>query len=198
VIKPKIERRQIETDKLILKPYHVGVEADLFRLIQDNLPDLTQSFPQMLSATRTLEDTKEYIQAKIRQWNKNEALPFLIYHNDVIAGHFNLKDIDWKVPRLELAYWIDHALRRKGLMTEVIAQMLQFGFNGLGMERIMAKVVTSNIASERVLQKAGMKYEGTFIKDYRTFDNRIVDTHIYALTKSDFIRLQMKHQQAGH
>jgi ribosomal-protein-alanine N-acetyltransferase len=188
VIKPKIERRQIVVDQLVLKPYHPGVEDDLFALIRENLSDLTPGFPQMLAATRTKEETKEYVQAKIRQWNKNQALAFLICREEELVGHFNLKDIDWKVLKLELAYWIDASLRGNGLMTDVIRKMVLFGFEGLGMERIFARVVTSNIASERVLQKAGLKYEGTFIKDYRTFDNRIVDTHVYALTKQDFNR----------
>jgi RimJ/RimL family protein N-acetyltransferase len=119
----------------------------------------------------------------------------LIYRKNELVGHFNLKDIDWKVPKTELAYWIDAPLRGKGFMTDVILQVLKLGFENIGMERIAAKVVTSNIASERVLQKAGLKYEGTFIKDYRTFDNRIVDTHVYALTKDDYLRQQKKSQQ---
>ena len=158
--------------------------------------DLVSSFPQMLAATRNREETKEYVQAKIRMWNKNEGLAFLIYRGNELAGHFNLKDIDWKIPKAEIAYWIDASLRRQGWMTDVIRKMLQFGFESIKMERIIAKIVTTNIASERVLQKAGLKYEGTFHKDYRTYDNRIVDTHVYALTKEDYLREQKKTQQA--
>ena len=190
-MKPKIQRQELLAGELILKPYLAGVEPELFRLIQKNLDDLVPSFPQMLSATRTAEDTKEYVQAKTRLWNKNEAFGFLLFHKGRIVGHFNLKDIDWKQKQLEFSYWLDASLRGRGWMSGIIRVMLRFGFEKLGMERISARVVTTNAASERVLQKSGFKYEGTYHQAYRTFDNRDVDTHVYAISRQDWLKMPM-------
>lgn len=48
----------------------------------------------------------------------------------------------------------------KGLATEACAASLAFGFETLGLDRIIALVLPENAASVRVLDKCGMRYTG--------------------------------------
>ena len=49
----------------------------------------------------------------------------------------------------------------KGLATEACAASLAFGFDELGLEEIIALVLKENAASVRVLEKCGMRKDGT-------------------------------------
>jgi len=52
-------------------------------------------------------------------------------------------------------YW------RLGYATEMAARLIAFGFEEVGLHRIGADIAAENMASRRVAEKIGMKYEGT-------------------------------------
>lgn len=79
--------------------------------------------------------------------------------NKVIgAGEINIRDI--RNFRGEISYIINPQYWGNGYATEVAEYLLQFGFNELKLHRIYATCDPRNIASSRVLEKIGMKYEG--------------------------------------
>ena len=53
----------------------------------------------------------------------------------------------------------------RGLATEACAASLDFGFRTLGLDQIVAFVMPDNIASVRVLEKAGMQFDTEFVYD---------------------------------
>src|SRR6202040_3772712 len=48
----------------------------------------------------------------------------------------------------------------KGFATEALRRILEFGFENLSLERIWATADVRNVASWRVMEKAGMEREG--------------------------------------
>lgn len=186
----KLLRKNIETQRLILLPYEIKYYKDVFELIHKNKSRLIHSFPNLLNATETIEDTKDFVQNKIFDWNKNKAFGYMIYYKDsnLLIGHFNIKDIDWKKNQTELSYFIDENFERKGLTTEAIQLILKICFLVLKFDRVFVRIVTENIASQKVAEKANLKYEGAFFQDYTTYDNKIVDTYCYGISREEFER----------
>lgn len=186
----KLHRRIIETGRLYLQPYALKYTESLFHLIQKNKSGLIHSFPKLLRATETPEMTKDFVQQKIFDWNKNKAYALLLFNkeNHQLIGHLNIKDTDWKLLQCELAYFIDNDFKKQGLITEALNCSLKICFDELKFKHVFARIVTTNIASVKVAEKAGLKYEGAFYKDYTTYDNKIVDTYRYGILKEDFAR----------
>jgi RimJ/RimL family protein N-acetyltransferase len=60
----------------------------------------------------------------------------------------------------EIGYVLRRDVWGNGYATELGRLLLEFGFTELGLHRISAKCDTENTASERVLQKLGMRLEG--------------------------------------
>lgn len=56
----------------------------------------------------------------------------------------------------------------RGLASEACMASLDFGFNELGLEQIVAFVLPGNAASVRVLEKTGMHSDGEFVYDGRS------------------------------
>lgn len=186
----KLPRKDIPTERLILKPYEIKYYNEVFQLIHKNKPRLVHSFPNLLRATETLENTRDFVQNKIFDWNKDRAYGFMILNKNTnqLIGHINIKDIDWKKNQTELSYFIDVDMERKGLMTEAIQKIIRLCFIVLQFERVFVRIVTTNIASQKTIEKAGLKYEGAFYQDYTTYDNQIVDTYCYGISKEAFER----------
>jgi [ribosomal protein S5]-alanine N-acetyltransferase len=63
--------------------------------------------------------------------------------------------------RAELGYWIGKPYWGRGFCTEAARLMLNYAFEQLGMRRVYSSHLARNPASGRVMQKIGMKYEGT-------------------------------------
>ena len=62
----------------------------------------------------------------------------------------------------ELGYWIGVPFWGKGYATEAASAAVAFGFDMLRLNRIYAHHFAGNTASQRVLEKIGMRHEGRF------------------------------------
>jgi [ribosomal protein S5]-alanine N-acetyltransferase len=82
-----------------------------------------------------------------------------------------------------------YVLRRdywgKGLVVEAARALLEFGFGVLGLHRIYATADTRNLQSIRVMEKLGLRHEGTLRKNLYLRD-AFRDTVLYALLEDDY------------
>lgn len=60
----------------------------------------------------------------------------------------------------EIGYLLDPAYWGHGFATEAARLLLEFGFTRLQLHRMEADTEPDNVASRRVLEKIGMRYEG--------------------------------------
>lgn len=86
--------------------------------------------------------------------------------------------------KLELLYGIAPAYWNKGLASEIAKAMLRYGFEELKFERIEASTDAANLASSRVMARAGMNFWK------RELTNGL-DTVYYAISREAFDRKQL-------
>lgn len=86
--------------------------------------------------------------------------------------------------RAEIGYWIGVPFWGRGYATEAAGAVLGHGFETLKLNRIYAACFARNAASARVLQKIGMRHEGTLRQHIRKWDE-LVDLKFYGILKSD-------------
>jgi [ribosomal protein S5]-alanine N-acetyltransferase len=79
----------------------------------------------------------------------------------------------------EIGYWLGEPFWGRGIATVAVERATTYGFATLGLERIEAHVFGTNLASSRVLEKAGYSFEGRLRR--RVFkDGRLLDSYLYA------------------
>jgi RimJ/RimL family protein N-acetyltransferase len=84
----------------------------------------------------------------------------------------------------EIGYWLGEDYWNTGIMTDAVRQMSSYVFNTFLLVKIYATVFDFNIASQRVLQKAGFEREA--ILKYAAMKNgRLIDLHYYSLIRRD-------------
>jgi ribosomal-protein-alanine N-acetyltransferase len=187
----KFQRRTLETGSLFLLPYDIKFYIEVFDLIQKNKERLQDDFHRLLRSTETLTTTKDYVQNKMFDWNKNKSQTFHVFEkkSNLLIGHFNIKDIDWKKKQAELSYFIDVTYEKKGLMSEALLDIEKYCFKDLQLQHIIVRILSSNIPSVKLVEKCGFKYEGAFFKETSFHNNQISDTHQYGISKDDFDKL---------
>ena len=85
-----------------------------------------------------------------------------------------------------LAYYLRRDCWSKGYTTEAVRTVIKYMFTEVGIEKIEAKHSVKNIASGKVLQKAGMIFE-KHEKAVYYCDSEWQDCDFYFLTKDDFM-----------
>jgi RimJ/RimL family protein N-acetyltransferase len=85
----------------------------------------------------------------------------------------------------ELGYWIARHLWGGGFCTEAATAVVDYGFGDLKLHRIFCHHMTKNAASGRVMQKLGMKHEGSLRKHFLKWQV-FEDIEAYGLLASDW------------
>lgn len=84
--------------------------------------------------------------------------------------------------RAEISYDLDHQFWGKGIMTDSIGAITNFGLEEMKVQRIQATVAIDNFASIKVLEKNGYQREG-ILKKYGFLQGESVDFFMYARTQ---------------
>ncbi len=86
--------------------------------------------------------------------------------------------------RAEIGYWLGREYWGNGFCTEAVVAVVEYGFEDLGLHRIFAHHISRNVASARVLEKAGFSKEGVFRQHARKW-GVFEDTVCYGMLCSD-------------
>lgn len=105
--------------------------------------------------------------------NKTEIIGTLGY-NKVIKDHKGRIGYD-----LQYNYW------GKGIMSEALEAIVNYGFDKLELNRIEAEVMQDNIGSEKLLTKLQFQKEG-ILKNWMYWNNDFYDITMFSLIKSDY------------
>jgi len=77
-----------------------------------------------------------------------------------VIGNCGLVLVEWEGPDVELAYMIRRDRWGEGIATEAATASLEHGLGPLAMQRVIGLAYPENIASHRVMEKAGMTRVG--------------------------------------
>jgi RimJ/RimL family protein N-acetyltransferase len=78
-----------------------------------------------------------------------------------MIGDCGLQPLEHHGPEVELGYDLHPDTWGRGLATEAARAVMDQAFGRLGIDRVMAVVKPDNVASRRVLEKAGLHRAGT-------------------------------------
>jgi RimJ/RimL family protein N-acetyltransferase len=97
---------------------------------------------------------------------------------DIVGGGI-LHHLDAERAIVEIGYWVLPHARRRGIATQIARLLAEHAFV-LGVERVAAYVNVDNLASERVLERAGYTREGV-VRSLPKPDGRRVDKTLFSL-----------------
>ena len=141
---------------------------DLWELYQN--PTITKYIPD---APRSRKEAKEEFEWHMHGHPKNPQLGlWATVHKETgkFIGRCGLlpSTIDGQ-NEIEVAYTIAQEYWGQGLGTEAAQAILNYGFEKLNLSRLICLPVADNIASQRVAEKIGMRFEKEARDEYGTF-----------------------------
>lgn len=179
----------IETKRLILKPYSLDFAEEFYFKFQNDKTYLEDYFSRTLSVTKTLEETELYFQKKNENFQNNAGFYFGIFlkETDELIGHISVREIDWTVPKGELAYFIFSNYSGNKYSHEALESFRDWCLSGKDLLRIFMKIAPENIASKKVAEFCHFEFEGLLKNDYRKRQEILTDMLLYAYTNKKTI-----------
>ncbi|MCU1349297.1 MAG: acetyltransferase [Acidobacteria bacterium] len=173
----------LETARLILRPFTPEDAAELSLVINDlEIARNTLTIPHPYPAG----EAARWILLHQERFEATGDVHFAIVPRDSgrIAGEMGLM-VNRDHARAEIGYWLGSEARGRGYAPEAAEAVLRYGFEVAGLNRIFAAHFTRNPASGRVLQKVGMRHEGTHRQALRKGDE-FLDAEMYAILRSEW------------
>jgi RimJ/RimL family protein N-acetyltransferase len=104
------------------------------------------------------------------------------------VGWFHFRpDEDASLDEPELGYRLRRSAWGKGYATEGSRALIEKGFTDLDVRRVVAETMTVNVASRRVMEKAGLKFVRTFHQEWpHAIEGTEQGDVEYALTKEEW------------
>jgi ribosomal-protein-alanine N-acetyltransferase len=161
---------------MILRPFR---ETDLANLVKyANNPKIAQNMTDAFPQPYTEDAGKVFIQMALK--NSPPSILAITIDDEFVGGIGLHPQADVYRLNAELGYWLAEPFWGQGIVTKAIKEMIPYGFANLPIERIFARPFGSNIASQRVLEKAGFSLEARLSKTLIK-NGLIEDELIYAV-----------------
>lgn len=152
-----------------------------YDLVDRNRTRLADFFAGTVTRTKTLEDTKNFLEEIEGRKLLKAYLPYIILErtSGMFIGYLDLKNIDWNIPKCEVGCYVDESVAGKGIASRAFAVFCDFCFNEFLFEKLFLRTHESNIAAIKLAEKNGFLKEGLIRCDYKTTDGKLVDLLYY-------------------
>lgn len=186
-----ISPRPRYTPNYMLRPFRRRDLSSVDDAIMASLPALSKYLPWAVDYNKNT--TAHFIRDSAASWAEARAFDFTIRTAAAPEDHIGNISVWWiSRPNLvgEIGYWVRSDATSRGICTEVAANVVQIGFEELGMHRITLRIAVGNRASERVAEKLGFSQEGLLRDEVRVGDEWM-DHTIWGLLEHEW-RAQRK------
>lgn len=178
----------ILTSRTLVRRFREGDGKAFYDLVQKNHSYLEDHFPILTQKIIDHNTGEKFIRQKIANWLLQLDYTFGVWDNDTteLIGYFHFLRIDWTIPRAEVGYFLDHNHAGKGIMTEVLARMVQYGFHQLHINKLVLRTLQDNYPSQRLARKVGFRREGDLRNEFRKPSGALFDLMVFGLTKEEY------------
>jgi RimJ/RimL family protein N-acetyltransferase len=150
------EPPELETGRLVLAPFADGDESLVPTLYRDD-PEVTRfvGWKPLVDPERA----RRFVEVEARAWADEDACRGLLARERAGGAAVGALIVRRHPAGAEFSYVIDKSRWGEGLATEIVAALLARAREDAGLEEIWAVCDVDNIASARVLEKAGLRYD---------------------------------------
>lgn len=164
-----------------ISPVSLEYVQDFHEALIESYPE-HKEFLEWATENPAIENTtKNMEQAALNFQNMTNELRFIITResDNKVVGCIGLIIRNLAIPYFEIGYWSRSSSTGQGIMTMAVTLVESYAINKLRAKRLEIKMAASNLASQKVAEKAGFKHEATIHSDRALPSGKVDDTHIY-------------------
>ena len=174
---------RLETERLVLREIVPADAEDLFHIFSDEETMRYWScwpYTSVDQAHRLIESI-----AKVIHVGAGIHWGIALRGDERLVGKCGYNEWRKAHRRGDISYIVAREQRGKGIVSEALGAILDYGFDHMNLHSVEAGVTPGNDASTRMLQRLGFRLEGHLRESFLT-DRGFVDSLIYSLLRSDW------------
>ena len=144
-------------DDFTMRPLQVS-DLDALAEIWSN-PEVTRFLPSR-GIPISRENTEKSLKSFLKHWQQRGYGIWAIIENcsSQMIGYCGLRYLD-ELDEVEILYGLAKTYWQRGITTKAAKAAISYGFNVANLDKIMAMALPENLASRRVMEKAGLHYQ---------------------------------------
>jgi [ribosomal protein S5]-alanine N-acetyltransferase len=178
---------ELETERLLLRKMRLDDAEAMFAYASD--PEVTRYVPW--DTHRSMEDSESFLGFATEGYERGDfgGWGVVLKDDGVFIGTCGI-DVGYapEHARAELGYVLSREHWGKGLMPEAVRAVIRLSFGRMGLNRVEARCIAENTASARVMEKAGMTYEGT-LREREFIKGAYRDMKLYSILRREYRRV---------
>jgi ribosomal-protein-alanine N-acetyltransferase len=175
----------IETVRLTLRPLTMADDEAIYAYGSD--PEVSKYV--LYETHASIEDSRVFLHSIMEQYANHEpsALAIELKKEKKLIGTIGYLHWNGEHKRVEIGYALSRDFWNQGYVSEAAKGLIDYFFSNSDLIRIEARCRLPNLASARVMEKAGMKFEGILRKQiFSKGEHR--DMKIYSIIRDDWQR----------
>ena len=173
----------LTTERLVLRPFRLADAPHVQRLagareIAENTLHIPHPYPDGAAEGWIA------LHQQLFDEQKEVVLAITVREGGELAGTIGLM-LKLLHDKAEIGYWIGLPYWGRGYATEAARAVLRYGFDEWSLHRIEAFHFARNPSSGRVMQKLGMRHEGTMRGDIKKW-GEYQDTLMYGVLREEW------------
>lgn len=171
----------IETPRLRLRPWELGDVDDVLAYAQD--PEWSR-YLRVLPRPYERSHAGEFVARQILH-DRSTHPSWAIVLDGTVVGGINLR-FDFEHRKAEMGYSVAREHWNKGYVTEAAGAVVDQAFaTHADLNKVLARADVENAASQRVMEKIGMKKEGV-LRQHRVERGEAIDEAWYGILRSEW------------
>ncbi len=171
----KKEILPIKTERLLLREIVASDIQNIYRGLSN--PQVIKYYGVSFDSLEATEEQMDWYEQPNQYW-----WAICSMDDQVFYGAGGLNDLSETHQKAEIGFWLLPDFWGKGMMSEAMPAICNYGFHQLGLHRIEGFVEASNQNCKRAMAKLDFAHEGT-MKDCEVKNGEFVSVDIYAKLK---------------
>ncbi|MCU6794268.1 GNAT family N-acetyltransferase [Paenibacillus sp. WQ 127069] len=170
-----------ESRRLLIRAPILDDGIKVNEAIRESIDDLLPWMPWAKTMPTPEESEANIRKARLKFLERSDMrLLILLKENGKLIGSSGLHNIDWKVRRFEIGYWVRSSFGGQGYITEAVEAITNFAIHELQANRVEIRCDSKNIRSYRVAERLGFTLEGIIRNEELSVDGSLRDTMVFS------------------
>ncbi|MDJ0592939.1 MAG: GNAT family N-acetyltransferase [Pleurocapsa sp. MO_226.B13] len=151
------EAKVLEVDNFIMRPLQT-LDLDALAAIWAD-SEVTRFLPSR-GVPISRDNTEKSLKYFVKHWQQRGYGIWAIIDNysSQMIGYCGLRYLD-ELDEVEVLYGLAKAYWGRGIATKAASAAIVYGFNVANLNKVIAMALPDNLASRRVIEKAGLEYQ---------------------------------------
>ncbi len=147
----------LQIDNFTMRPLQISNLDALAAIWADS--EVTRFLPSR-GVPISRQNTEKSLKSFVKHWQQRGYGIWAIIENcsSQMIGYCGLRYLD-ELDEIEVLYGLTKTYWGRGIATKAAKAAISYGFNVANLDKLIAMTLTDNLASRRVIEKAGLEYK---------------------------------------